>query len=256
MASKKEKALAPAPVQSGYLALANTNLGEMLAEELNGLDITFERIKVPSAGSTMFEVPGEDVAEPESVKEFSAVILWQHALFAYYKNAYTGGNNPPDCGSFDGKKGEGDPGGDCESCPLNQFGSAEGGGKACKNRRRIYLLREGEIFPMLLSLPTGSLKEFTRYLVRTVGKQGRICRVVTRFSLKKAVNASGIAYSQAQFAIDRLLTDEEFAVIVRLADQVKSFSSKVALEYDSAVDIPGDEELIDPDTGSVIQPLA
>ena len=74
-------------------------------------DMSFERIKIPSAGSTVFEVPGENPGEPDTVKEFSAVILYHHPLYAYYKTKYTGGNQPPDCGSFDGITGEGDPGG-------------------------------------------------------------------------------------------------------------------------------------------------
>ena len=34
------------------------------------------------------------------VKEFSAVILYHHPVLQYYKEKYTGGSNPPDCGSF------------------------------------------------------------------------------------------------------------------------------------------------------------
>ena len=202
--AKNDKAL---EVQkSGYLKLADFNMNEAMAEELDGLDGGFERIKIPSAGSTVFEVPGENPNEPDAVKEFSAVILYHHPLFAYYKDKYTGGSNPPDCGSFDGVIGEGDPGGNCAKCPYNQFGSGENGSKACKNRRRIYVLREEEIFPLLLSLPTGSLKEFSRYIKRLLSKGKKSNSVVTRFSLKKAVNSGGIAYSQAQSrltAIDR-----------------------------------------------------
>ena len=58
----------------------------------------------------------------------------------------------------------------------------------CQNRRRIYLLRDGELFPMLLSLPTGSLQEFTRYLVSLLTKGRKSNAVVTRFSLQKATN--------------------------------------------------------------------
>ena len=53
---------------------------------------------------------------------------------------------------------------------------------------------------MLLSLPTGSLKDFTRYLMRLLGKGLKSNAVLTRFTLKKAVNAGGIAFSQAQFS--------------------------------------------------------
>ncbi len=251
--AKNDKAL---EVQkSGYLKLADFNMNEAMAEELDGLDGGFERIKIPSAGSTVFEVPGENPNEPDAVKEFSAVILYHHPLFAYYKDKYTGGSNPPDCGSFDGVIGEGDPGGNCAKCPYNQFGSGENGSKACKNRRRIYVLREEEIFPLLLSLPTGSLKEFSRYIKRLLSKGKKSNSVVTRFSLKKAVNSGGIAYSQAQFAVDRNLTAEEYALVSKLSEQVKAYSKHIGYEVDSGAEAAADELNVDPETGEVIQPL-
>ena len=238
---------------TGFLALAHNNIGAMMAEELDGLDAGFERIKIPAAGSIVFEMPGEG-DETETVKEFSAVILYHHPLFCYYKNKYTGGNNPPDCGSFDGIDGFGDPGGKCKTCPLNQFGSGENGAKACKNRRRVYVLKEGEIFPLLLSLPTGSLREFTRYLKHLLSKGWKSNAVVTRFSLKKATSNSGVVYSQAQFAIDRPLAPEEYSLIEKLSGQVKAYSSRVAYDYD-AVTSEYEELNIDPETGEIVQPL-
>ena len=147
--------------------------------------------------------------------------------------------------------GEGTPGGECAKCPYNQFGSGENGAKACKNRRRIYLLREGEIFPMILSLPTGSLKDFSRYLMRQLSKGNKSNMVVTRFSLKKATNNSGIAYSQAQFALDRKLTAEEYALVSAMSDQVKAFQNTLGYDTEeTAVAIQ-----VDPATGEVIEPL-
>ena len=249
----KNKETALQAQKTGYLALANNDIGAMMAEELDGLDAGFERIKIPSAGSTVFEMPGEG-DEAETVKEFSAVILYHHTLFAYYKSKYTGGSNPPDCGSFDGVAGEGDPGGKCNTCPLNQFGSGENGAKACKNRRRIYVLKEGEIFPLLLSLPTGSLKEFTRYIKKLLSKGRKSNAVVTRFSLKKATSNTGVIYSQAGFAIDRPLSPEEYSLVEKLSGQVKAFSSRVAYDYDATAS-EGEEFAVDPETGEVIEPL-
>ena len=258
--------------QSGFMSLANNDIATMMAEELDGLDAGFERIKIPSAGSTMFEVPGED-GEAESVKEFSAVILYHHPLHSYYATKYTGGNQPPDCASFDGVTGKGNPGGACRKCPLNQFGSGDNGAKACKNRRRIYVLREGEIFPLLLSLPTGSLQEFTRYIKRLLSRGRKSNAVVTRFTLRKATNAGGIAYSQAQFAIDRTLTPEEHALVEKLSEQVKSYAQRVEIDEDvnecerSSRAVHGVNEheqsscsnshvpSCDPDTGEIIEPL-
>ena len=234
---------------SGFLALQDFNLGEALSEEMVGLTGSFERIKIPAGGSTIFEIPGDDPDEPETVKEFSAVILYHHPVHAYYQEEYTGGANPPDCGSYDGVMGVGNPGGECSKCPYNVFGSGKNGSKACKNRRRIYLLREGEIFPMILSLPTGSLKDFSRYLMRVLSKYNKSNAVVTKFTLKKAANNSGIAYSQAQCVVDRKLTQEEYALVSAMTEQVKAFSTTVGYDNEES------NISVDPDTGEIIEPL-
>ena len=250
---KNKDNTAIASTDSAFLALKDFNLNDVLSEELSGLAGSFERIKIPSGGMTVFEIPGDNPDSPETVREFSAIILYHHPLYAYYTEKYTGGSNPPDCGSFDGIVGIGNPGGECARCPLNQFGSGENGAKACKNRRRIYLLREGEIFPMLLSLPTGSLKDFSRYIMRLLSKGKKSNAVVTRFTLKKATSNSGIAYSQAQFSIDRCLTDEEYELITRLTEQVKQLSVRVGYDSDaSSEDVPN----VDHVTDEVVEPLA
>lgn len=232
---------------NSYTALKDFNLAEALTSELGGMDISFDRVSIPAAGGQAFEVPGELPGETDMVKDFSGVILFHHPMFTYYRERFSGGNNAPDCGSYDGNVGVGNPGGVCANCPLNQFGSGENGGKACKNKRRIYVLREGELIPILLVLPTGSMKEFSVYIKRLLAKGKKSNSVVTKFSLKKVTNASGIAYSQAQFAVDRVLTAEEIPFVQAMSDQVKSFATRVA--YDDA---PG--EVIDPVTGEVYDP--
>jgi hypothetical protein len=253
MASKKNTELQPA---SGFMGLANADIGELIREELDGLKLSFDKVKVPSGGGLTFELPGED-GETTSVTEFSAVILFQHALNCYYQTKYSGGNAPPDCASLDGKIGiehETGEAKNCAGCPLNVFGSAKNGGKACQNRRRIYLLREGELFPMLLSLPTGSLQEFTRYLVSLLTKGRKSNAVVTRFSLQKATNKGGVVYSQARFAVDRPLTPEEYAQIAKLSEQVRTLSGSVGFEDDALPD-DAPPTNVDPETGEVIEPL-
>jgi len=78
MANKKETALQT----QGFNALANADFSELMSEELDGLELTFEKIKIPSGGTTVFEISGED-GDPDTVKEFSAVILHHHPLFCY-----------------------------------------------------------------------------------------------------------------------------------------------------------------------------
>lgn len=206
------------------------NLGEIFAEELDGLTPSFERIKIPSGGGLSYEVPGEDPESPDTVKEFKAVVLYHHPISSFYKDEYTGGNNPPDCGSMDGKIGVTAETGElhtCADCPYNKFGSAKNGGKACKQKRRLYLLREGEALPTLISLPTGSLSEFSKYVMRLLSKGKKTNSVVTKFSLKKVQNSGGINYSQAVFTFDRDLTEAELQNVVPMSEQVKSMATKV-----------------------------
>lgn len=205
-------------------------MGDAIAAEMDGLTSAFEQIRIPIGGMTYFEMPSDDPEKTETVKEFSAVILHHHPMRAFYKEKYTGGNNPPDCGSFDAVEGTGEPGGDCEHCTFNQFGSGENGAKACKERRRLYLLLDGEAFPMVLSLPTGSLKDFSRYLMRCLPKWGKSSGGITRFSLVKAVNKGGIAYTKVRFQMDRALTEGEMAEIEPLVLNVKAMSQSLTVE--------------------------
>jgi hypothetical protein len=242
----------------GYLALFNSGFSTMMAEELDGLDLQFEKIKIPSGGVLTYVVTDED-GEADTVKAFTAVILHHHPVNAYYKTKFNGGHNPPDCGSYDGVSGSGDPGGSCKACPYNQYDSGKNGGKACQNRRRLFVLREGEVFPMLLSLPTGSLGEFGKYLKRLISKGRKSNTVVTKFSLKKATSKGGVIYSQAQFSVDRALAPEEHSLIATLSGQVKEFSGRMS--YDADAPSGGDDEngdgipVVDNETGEVMKPL-
>lgn len=212
------------------------NFNEIFNGEMDGLTPSFDRIKIPSGGGVAFEVPGDDPESPDTVKEFEAVILHHQPINVYYKEKYNGSNNPPDCGSMDGKVGINNEGEimECSSCPFSKFGSAEDGkGKACKQKRRIFLLREGEILPIILTLPTGSLGEFSKYIMRIVGKGMKSNSVVTKFSLKKAQNSSGITYSKAVFGIARNLTKDEHESVNKLSFQIKSMANNVEMTEDA-----------------------
>lgn len=204
----------------------NTEMNEMIGEELAGLNIQFPVIKVPAGGGLAFEVPGDDPNSPDLQKEFNAVILYHHPLLSYYKEKYTGGSQAPDCGSFDGVFGIGEPGGRCAECPLNQFGTGENGGKACKTKRRVFLLREGESIPTILTLPTGSLNDFSKYVMRLISKGKKSNQVVTKFSLTKAQNSGGIAYSKVVLTTAYDLTKDDIESISLMTEQVKALAKK------------------------------
>lgn len=223
-----EKALATVNLNVPSL----TDMASVFAEEMDGLDITFDRVRIPSGGGLAFEVPGEDPDSPDLVKELVGVIVDHHPINVYYAMAYSGGNAPPDCASDDGKVGYGTPGGDCATCRYNQWSSADDGrGKACQNKRRVYLLREGELFPVLLTLPATSLRNFGDYMAKRVLSRGRRSYdVLTRITLRKATNAGGIAYSQAQFAVAGTLDTEAAKRAMEMAQGIKAYTRAVAIQ--------------------------
>lgn len=226
-----EKALAK--VENFGFPVLGDDLGEAMSEEMEGLSIDFDRVKIPSGGGLAFEVPGDDPDNPDMAKELVGVIVDHHPVNAYWAQKYSGQNNPPDCSSIDGKTGVGNPGGACKTCPFNQWGSDPdgNGGKACKNMHRVYLLREGEMFPLMLTLPPTSIKPFSNYLAkRVIGRGRRSYGVITKITLKRETNKNGIAYSQAQFAVVGELSPEDAAKAAEYAKGIKAITRTIGVE--------------------------
>ena len=188
---------------------------QAMMEELEGLDLTFDRVKIPSGGGLAFEIPLDD-DEVDTVKEIVGVIVDHHRVNAYWPAAFSGQGQPPACSSVDGKTGVAAPDADlawagrtqaCAECPLNQWGSDEGGGggKACKNMVRIYIVREGDVFPSCSRCRrrrSGGATTWPSGCWRGLRHQ-----VVTRIGLKREQSRTGIAYSQATFKLVGVLPE-------------------------------------------------
>ena len=104
---------------------------EELSEDFDGLQMSFQRVKIPAGGALQFEIPGDDPENPEYEKTLRGVIIYNHQAGAYWpEGAEYDDNVAPLCSSVDGKLGIGTPGGSCALCELNKFGT-DGKGKAC-----------------------------------------------------------------------------------------------------------------------------
>lgn len=263
MSEKNEVTATTENAVSTESSFANPNaisiLQEAMSGECAGLNFRPDRVKVPAGGATAFELPSEDDdddSDTEMVKDIQAVIITHHPAYSYYATKYSGGKNPPDCASFDGVHGTGNPGGDCMTCPFNQWGSGEGQSKACKNRRMLYILREGEIFPMVLNLTPSSLTTFTKYLQRQLSRGRHLNQIVTKISLKKENSNDGIAYSQVNFKFVRMLTSEEQKAVGQMGELMKGYIANLTraslAEEQNADESKG---FVDAETGEIIEPL-
>ena len=195
-----------------------------------------------------------------ATKDITGVILYNHPAFAFYSQKYTGESVPPDCSSIDGVTGVGIPGGDCESCQYNQYSSGEGKSKACKNKRYLYIIREGEIFPIILLLPASSLANFIKYTKQQLSKRRRLNQVVTKVTLKRATSSTGMLYAQAVFTFVRVREQNERQAISEMTDNVKEYATKLSsddLIESSDESVPTSDTKnnavlsIDPETGEV-----
>lgn len=223
MAAKNEVATTQ---QKFELVTLSGELAEAIAEEMDGLgSIPFEKVKIPSGGGLAFELPGENEDDVITSQELVGVILDHHPVNAFWENKYSGGNEQPDCSSYDGKQGVERATGEihnCATCPHNQFGS-DGAGKACKNIHRCYILQEGNPVPLILALPPTSLKYLRDYIGKKVLLKGMRCYdCVTKITLKKEKSTDNITYSRAAFAFVQALTPEQKAEAKAMAETIKA----------------------------------
>lgn len=228
---EQEKFILPAMSEGG-----GEFTSEELAEDMDGLSMNFQRIKIPAGGVIQFELPSDDPENPDYAKTLTGVILFNHSTNAYWPEGDEYDDNiPPLCSSVDGKQGIGTPGGLCQTCALNRFGSAsDSRGKACKNMRVLYLLRSGEYMPLQLTLSPTSIKPWSNFINQAfLFRQRATYGSVVQISLKKMSNGSN-DYSVATFRRLYDFTGEELAQVRAYANSFKE-QIKLILQQRAAI---------------------
>lgn len=219
------------------LRMEPNDVRDLLREALGGESLAFkdlDRIKFPSGGGTTFEVPTLD--GEVAVKELRGVIIHRATRRAYWpfplEERPDDDDGRPHCASIDGWEGVGKPGGDCNACPFNEFGSdVKGGpGKACKETRQIFMLTENDLLPIVITIPPGSLANVKDYFMRLLRAQLRPSDVVTTITLTKEKNAANIAFARATLKVADRLTPE---AAQRVKDYAKAMET--AMEQQATV---------------------
>lgn len=207
-----------------------------LAEDMEGVTLRFPRAKIPGGGTLQFELTGENPDEPEYTKSIEGVLMYTHLANAYWPaGSEYDDDAPPMCQSVDGKAGHGTPGGLCQDCMLNRYGTDGNGGngKACKNMRMLYILRSGESLPIQLALPPTSLNGYNSFVSAAfLSRKRGICAGVVQITLKKVTNGAH-DYSVAVFRKLYDFTGEQLAAVRTLSagfkEQIKSINEQRTL---------------------------
>jgi hypothetical protein len=220
-----------------YMALQSdaTNVLQTIRENIGNDRITdrdLDRIVVPLGGGLNWTVPtleGED-----SEKSLDGIIVHWTAPRAYWATGMdVGGNTPPDCSSHDGDVGYGQPGGDCFTCPLNQWASAEGGGgKACKEKRMLFLLRASDLLPIVIQAPSTSIQPIKKYLLRLASQGLPYWSVLTSLSLEKGSNSAGIAFSRIAPKSAGPIPEEQRGMLAEYVQAIKPIIGNTGIDRD------------------------
>ena len=224
-----------------------------LEDEMSDLDpesgITCRKIKIPSGGGLAYEVQGEEETDVEYMKEINGVVVFTHRVNGFWAGSYGDDdqNKAPICSSMDGKTGARNDTGEiisCETCPLNQFGSAtdqkgnQAKGKACKNMRRLYLMMDGDPNFYLLTVPPTSIKDVNKQLAKIMAGGTPYTGLVLKFTLEKTKNAAGVEYSKVVISKAGLLPPAISSIAQEMRRQIKEQYQSMAITMDDYAAAP------------------
>ena len=214
----------------------------VIQENLSGFGkLRFDKIRMPAGGGLTFEVADES-GNLVPVQEIRGVIIGHFPFKAWWEKSFEektdDDDKRPDCYSADGITGTGCPekgiptGQKCATCPKNAWGSDRRGGrgKDCNDKIRIYILREGEVFPVFIDLPATSHANLKDYIKRLTNRLKHYYGVVTSIKLEKDKNAAGTVFSKATFSKAADLTPAERIAVKQYIDSMKEAIRQIDAE--------------------------
>lgn len=194
---------------------------EMIQGAVGGKGLTwrnFERAVNPASGEAQWKMEDLD-GSMTRFNDVEGIVIFHKMTRSYWKTKFKGGGTPPDCASEDGLEGVGNPGGTCSKCPFSKFGSGENNSQACRQIKQLFLLREGEILPVLINLsPINSEKATTFFLRLLSRKQLAFNQVITKITMSPDKSNSGYDYGDVKMAMVEQIPPEASDQIEGLTD--------------------------------------
>lgn len=98
--------------------------------------------------------------------------------------------------------------------PQCQWGSGRDGvGKAAKDQRVLFILREGDALPLVVTIQPGSLKNWSVFITDLSKAGVPFYRAVVSLGLEKATSTGGTAYAKVVPSLTGVLTKDEGQMI-------------------------------------------
>lgn len=152
----------------------------------------------------------------------------------------------------------------CAQCPMNAWGSAHQGGnangKACLEKRRLLFLPDGWHMPLIINLPTMSVKGWDAYCSTMRSKFGLpFYAAKVTLKIEKRESADGNPYGEVVPNMAERITDATVAkAVVETQRQFRELLRNLAVENDfdtpdaQAEDFTGGGRVVDETTGEIL----
>jgi hypothetical protein len=189
-------------------------------------------VKFPSGESHVWLIP--DLGGERIEKEmFGIVAAFRDVRLYWSQGMEEGSGSPPDCVSNDFVHGHGKPGGACASCPMNQFGTARGKdgglgrGKACAERRILFLLTPESLLPYVVSVPPTSVRIISNFFIQMAGQGIPYYGGVLGLGFEKDKNDDNVTYALLKPRMVQRLDRDQITQIRTIADSLKGAFARV-----------------------------
>ncbi len=248
--SQTELAIIPssnfaALVPQGDLAEAMTAMAEV-GEEMRPEDLI--KVKLPSGGGTQWEIPSAmGIERTDSIT--GVLVGWQKCGLLWpnddpiegqkpvlrtmdLQTAEQVGPIPDDMVETLEKHRLSENTFDWKELPYNQWNTGKDGvGKRCKEQRIMFILREQDIFPLVITAGAGSLKTVVPWYTSTQQLRVVWYRLIVELTLKKASSKSGIGYSQIiPKAVGKVSKEDGVVIYERWTQKLVQLSREIVVD--------------------------
>lgn len=179
-----------------------------------------DHVTVPAGGGLSWEIPTP--GKPILTQELTGIVLHRQSTRLYFPNPFGGGKKEaPTCKSDDGLIGIGQPGGNCQDCPLGQF--TDSGRPKCQEKEHVYLLLPDRLLPIVLVLPATSLKGIRDYSMSLLQVAKPLYGVETTFSLTRKESGGNKFSVAVPTMTDTVVSAEDRKTFKAMKEEIQAY---------------------------------
>lgn len=160
--------------------------------------------------------------------ELKGVVIYNHRA----RGRWLENEKVPACSSMDGIHGSESDGKpiSCATCPFNPQVSGQWGAKeSCKEMKRLFVLLEGERYPVLLTLPPTSLKPWDQFVSALQRRGKALISAYTIFGLDSA-EAHGQTFAKISPTMGPALPAQTILQLAKVKEEVVRVASQIGIE--------------------------